>query len=578
MADGAQAVPERAFLVVYGRQGEEAHASVVPLPDGVPVTFGRLSVNTVTIDHHQVSRQHARAVRRGADVVVEDLGSRNGTRVNGVRIDGPTRVSSGDEITVGVASAIVGVTSAMRHRTLVGSTSELEERLAGEVDRALRYRRSLGLVMLRLDGADDAATAAVERVAHHLRRMDCLAQYGPDEFAILLPEADGAATDAAARRIAREARVGGLEGGGVAVHLGWAVCPDNASQAGALLSRARAALRAARTGSGSDGVSTAPQEAIPVADNVIVSDPLMMRVFALARKVADTPITVLILGETGVGKEIVASAVHQASDRAAKPFVALNCAALAETLLESELFGHERGAFTGADRRKLGYFEAATGGTILLDEVGEMPIGVQAKLLRVIEQRTLTRLGGTEPVTVDIRIICATNRDLEVEVQRGRFREDLFFRVSVFTIVVPPLRDRRSEIAPLAAHFARQFARELGQAPPTFSAEALTALEAYEWPGNVRELRNAIERAVVLQPTGTIRPDHLPERAAAASPRARTAPGVRQRVADLEREAVVEALTACGDNQTQAARQLGISRWALIRLMQKYGLKSARPT
>jgi DNA-binding NtrC family response regulator len=577
-------VSERAFLVLTYTQDTAPHTRVVPLPDGAPVVFGRAPESTVPIQHDSVSRQHARVVRRRADIIVEDLGSRNGTFVNGVAVEGPTRVSSGDELTIGPVSAIVGVTTSMQQRTLVGSSFEFEDRLAAECDRALRYHRSLGLAMLRLDGPSDAIGRALDRVAQHLRRMDFVGQYGPSEFAIILPEADADATDAAARRVAREARVGGLEGGGVNVHVGHAVCPRDGSQPEALVSRARAALRSARAGGGSDGVSSAPEESLPALGDVVCVDPLMRRVFDLTRKVAGTNITVLITGETGVGKEIVAAAVHRQGPRAQSPLVTLNCSALPETLLESELFGHERGAFTGAERRKLGYFEAASGGTIFLDELGEMPPGVQAKLLRVLEQRTVTRLGGTAPVAVDVRVLCATNRDLEQEVARGRFREDLYFRVSAFSIMVPPLRDRPSEIAPLAAHFARQFARELGQQPPTFSDDTLRALESYAWPGNVRELRNAIERAVVLQPDGRILPEHLPERVVAtagapAEPQAMAAlPGtgeidVRQRVAEVEQGAVAAALAAAGGNQTRAAKRLGISRWALIRLMQKYGIK-----
>jgi DNA-binding NtrC family response regulator/pSer/pThr/pTyr-binding forkhead associated (FHA) protein len=583
----ASGTADSAFLVVYYGQGYGSRGLVVPLPDADTVTIGRLETSTVPIDHELVSRRHARVTRRRADIVVEDLDSRNGTRVNGVQIDGPTRVSTGDEITVGPAAVIVGVTTSMRQHTLVGSTFELEDRLAAEMDRSIRYRRPLGLTMMRIDGSMDAAAAAIERVGRSLRRMDYLGQYSRDEFAILLPEADADATQAAALRLVREARAAGQARGGVSVHVGIATCPADAAHPGKLVSRARAALRAARATGSSEGIAAAPAEETPTEGNIVVVDPLMKRVYSMARKVADTPITVLVLGETGVGKEIVANTIHQASQRAGKPFQALNCSALPETLLESELFGYERGAFTGADRRKPGYFEAASGGTVFLDEVGEMPLGVQAKLLRVLEQRVITRVGGTATVPIDVRVVCATNRDLEKEVQRNRFREDLYFRMSAFTLVVPPLRDRKSEIVPLAQHFARQFALELGQPQPEFSRGARDVLEAYQWPGNVRELRNAIERAIVLQPRGTVDVEHLPERIVATvqveASGGDTAPrgvgrdtepmDVRSKVASFERATIVAALEECEDNQTRAAKHLGISRWALIRLMQKYGLK-----
>jgi DNA-binding NtrC family response regulator/pSer/pThr/pTyr-binding forkhead associated (FHA) protein len=572
-----QGQSDRAFLVVYYGQGNDSRGRVVPLPDGVAVTFGRLPANDVAIDHELVSRRHARVVRYGADIVVEDQGSRNGTRVNGSLTDGPTHVSPGDEILIGPATAIVGVTSAMRRRTSVGSASELEERLESELDRAIRYRRPLGLAMVRFDGSSTASGAALEGLRGNLRRMDYLAQYGPEEYAIVLPEADQGATQAAGYRLVVEARDAGRRAGELDVYVGVAVCPENGTKVGELVSSARAALRSARVGGGTNNVASAPGEEAPRGRNIVVADPVMKRVYALARKVASTPITVLVLGETGAGKEIVASAIHLHSSRVAKPFVALNCSALPETLLESELFGHERGAFTGAERRKQGYFEAADGGTIFLDEIGEMPMGVQAKLLRVLEQRVVTRVGGTQPISVDVRVVCATNRDLEREIERGRFRGDLYFRLSPFTLVVPPLRDRRSEIEPLALHFARQFAAELGQSAPGISAEALELLESYDWPGNVRELRNAIERAVVLRPGDVVLPEHLPDRVseavATAGPRVGS---VKQRVARVERQAVLDALEACDNNQTRAAKRLGISRFALIRLMQKYGLKRPR--
>ena len=577
---------ERAFLVVYPGEAAGGRSRVVELVESEEVTFGRSRGSTVMVDHDKVSRNHARVTRRGADIVVEDLGSRNGTRVNGTKIEGPTRVATGDEIAVGPATAVVGVSTQLRRRTLIGSTSYLEERLAAEADRALRYHRPLGLVMLRIDGTGAAAEAALERVASVLRRMDCLAEYGPDEFAIVVPEADRAAAEATARRLVREARAGGLAHGGVAVHVGVAAFPDDGSQPGELVSRARAALRTARTGGGAEGVATPPREEPLVEGDMVVADAQMRRLHELCARIADTNMTVLVLGETGVGKELVAEALHRRSARATRPLIKLNCASLPETLLESELFGYERGAFTGADKRKIGYFEAATGGTIFLDELGEMPQGLQAKLLRVLERRKITRVGGTAEIDVDVRVVGATNRNLEKEVERGRFREDLFFRVSAFTMVVPPLRDRPSEIPLMAEHFARMFARELKQDAPTISAAVRERLLRYPWPGNVRELRNAIERAVVLRNGPTLEVEHLPERvrdaptrAEAASSAGRTLVAVgdgvdmREHIAEVERASIVAALEACSGNQTRAAEKLGVSRRALIYKLEKYGLK-----
>jgi two-component system, NtrC family, response regulator AtoC len=567
---------ERAFLVVYN----EGRSRVVDLPEGIDVTFGRSRDATVHIDHERVSRLHARVVRRGADILVEDLGSRNGTRVNGRPVSGPTRAASGDEIAVGPAVAVVGVTKPLRRRALVGSISYLEERLAAEIDRATRYHRPLGLLMLRIGGAPGATDAAVARVAASLRRMDCLAEYAPDELAVVIPESTAPGTRAAARRLAAEARAAGLAAGGVAVAVGHASYPQDGAQPGELISRARAALRLARAGRGDDGVAGAPAEAAPAAGDRVVLDPAMVRLYELAGKIADTSIGVLILGETGAGKELVAEELHRRSGRSARPFIKLNCASLPETLLESELFGHERGAFTGAERRKAGFFEAADGGTILLDEIGELPVGLQPKLLRVIEGRRITRVGGTTEIEVDVRVVCATNRDLEKEVARGRFREDLYFRISAFSLLVPPLRDRPSEIRPLAEHFARRFAAEMDQEAPRLSDQALATLAAYPWPGNVRELRNAMERAVVLQQGGIIEREHLPERVTEGIPVGDASPmaiadgvDMRVQIAEVERAAIVAALEACGGNQTHAAQRLGLSRRALIYKLEKYGLK-----
>jgi transcriptional regulator with PAS, ATPase and Fis domain len=279
------------------------------------------------------------------------------------------------------------------------------------------------------------------------------------------------------------------------------------------------------------------------------------------------------MGETGVGKEVVAEQIHRQGPRAAGPFIRLNCGAVPETLLESELFGHERGAFTGADRRKAGYVEAAAGGTLFLDEVGELGSSMQIRLLRVLEDRRFMRVGGREEISVDVRIIAATNRDLEAEVERGRFRQDLYFRLSAFVVRVPPLRERPVEIELLAALFARQLAKRMNVAAPPLSPEALAALRRYHWPGNVRELRNAIEHAVVLAEGGSVGLEHLPDSVRKPGSQAGAATGMRSQIADMERKAITEALDAEDGNQTRAARRLGISRRALLYKLERLGLK-----
>jgi DNA-binding NtrC family response regulator len=299
----------------------------------------------------------------------------------------------------------------------------------------------------------------------------------------------------------------------------------------------------------------------------------MKQVFQLASRVAPTTMSVLIAGETGTGKEMVAEAIHRLGPRAQGPFVKINCAALSESLVEAELFGHEAGAFTGAVARRIGFFEQASGGTLFFDEIAELPLSIQVKLLRVLETRRLVRVGGTAETAVDVRVVCATNRALDGEVERGRFREDLLYRLTAFVIPVPPLRDRPDEIIPMAAQFAHEIATELGHTFAGFTPDALEALRGGDYPGNVRELRNVIERAVVLAGKDRIDRVHLPEQLLRGRRDASATPDIRQRVADVERDMLKAALDANGGNQTKAAKQLGISRFALSRLLAKHDLK-----
>ena len=299
--------------------------------------------------------------------------------------------------------------------------------------------------------------------------------------------------------------------------------------------------------------------------------PAMRKVLELIDKVAPTDATVLVLGESGTGKELVARRIHHTSPRRDKPLVAVHCATFPENLLESELFGYERGAFTGATRRKVGHFEYADGGTIFLDEVGELPASVQAKLLRFLQERQFTRLGGVEPVRVDVRVIAATNRDLEREVREGRFREDLFYRLNVFPIELPPLRERREDIPLLVEHFLRQRNRP----PDVISPEAMEALLAYDWPGNVRELENVIERALILAGEGRITPDLLPFGRPKAGAKVEL-PDEGVNLEEVERELIIQALEKAGWNKAKAAKLLGITRRRLYSRMEALGIKEKR--
>ena len=378
-------------------------------------------------------------------------------------------------------------------------------------------------------------------------------------------------------------------------------------------------------GSPTSGQITAVPSTKPTA---VIVDPTMQRLYALLDVIAPSPLNVLVFGETGTGKEVFAEAIHRGSTRAEKPFLRVNCAALSGSLLESELFGHERGAFTGAIGAKAGLFEAADGGTVFLDEVGELPLETQAKLLRVIERGEVIRLGSVHSKRVDVRYVAATNRDLQIFIAEGRFRSDLFFRLNGFSVTLPPLRKRKREIAPLARHFLQKAAKGKQF---TVTPDAQAALESYPWPGNVRELKNVVERALVLSgPTGTIEPEHLqlpqfnatdssqhdilgpndtvPPQAYGSSPShpgtwppfpiAQTPPqgvaapypyqqapqqtmpsagnsDLKAQRESWEKQQILQALEKTSGNQKEAAKLLGISRRTLINKIEAYGI--ARP-
>lgn len=326
------------------------------------------------------------------------------------------------------------------------------------------------------------------------------------------------------------------------------------------------------------------------AHEAIVADPSMHGLYALLDVMAPTSLSVLVLGETGVGKEVYARAVHLRSLRASGPFLQLNCAAFPESLLEAELFGYEKGAFTGAVQAKAGLFESASGGTVFLDEVGEMPLATQAKLLRVLENGEVRRLGSVKAKVVDVRFVAATNRDLRRLIADSRFRSDLFFRLSGFSVTLPPLRARKNDIAPLARHFVQRAAFAIGRPLQRLTEDAIAMLERHDWPGNARELRNVVERALALSRDDSIDAEDLLraepdafgtrttiETAALRPPMAMpTEADLRAQVRTLEKQRIADALARCGGNQSRAAKLLGISRSMLSDRLDEYGLVRPR--
>jgi DNA-binding NtrC family response regulator len=303
-------------------------------------------------------------------------------------------------------------------------------------------------------------------------------------------------------------------------------------------------------------------------DNVVGRSEAMLEVYKTAARVASTDATVLIQGESGTGKELVARAIHTASPRASGPFVAVDCGAIAEGVLESELFGHARGAFTGAQVARRGLFEEAHHGTLFLDEIGDIGPNLQARLLRALQEGTIRRVGANEPIAVDVRIVAATNRDMEAAVKQGTFRADLYYRLHVVSIRIPPLRERREDIPLLAEHFAQKHGRAEGSA---ISPEARELLLAHDWPGNVRELENVIARALALNPSGVVLPEDLPDAIRAARPAPAPAPlpdtSDRPSLAELERRYASQVLLETGNNKTRAAEILGIDRKTLYRIL-----------
>jgi two-component system nitrogen regulation response regulator GlnG len=332
------------------------------------------------------------------------------------------------------------------------------------------------------------------------------------------------------------------------------------------------------------------------SDAIIGSSPRMQEVYKSVGRVASQDVTVLICGESGTGKELVARAIYQHSDRVDRPFLAVNCAAIPETLLESELFGHEKGAFTGADRRRIGKFEQCSGGTLFLDEIGDMPHALQSKILRVLQSQQFERLGGNETIQTDVRIIAATNRDLESLVEQGQFREDLYYRLRGFVILLPPLREREQDVALLLRHFLARFNRELGKTVESISPETMAILRMYPWPGNVRELENVIKQTLIQATGSVVIPEFLPPFAArrGSSPRSnryaddeseQLASFVQRRIDAgsenlyaetlefMELRLLRKVLDATGGNQSQAARILGITRGSLRNKIRTLGIE-----
>jgi len=577
----------RLFLVVVG---DEVSATY-PLPTVGEVSIGRAESSDVRIDHPSISRQHA-LVTVGPGITIRDLGSANGTRVRGERLESgaPVTISPGEAVDLGSTMLLVQRRTAPIRARRLRTHSYFEGRLDDECTRA--DRASQGFAVARVHCAPEISLPVVEAtLVSVLQPEDIVACYAAGEYEILFVAAG--ATEASRRLDKAAEKLRALD---EHARVGLASYPRDGRTPYALLAQARIAAR---------GV---PEEG--ESSSVVVRDPAMEQLYRMVERVAPGTISVLLLGETGVGKEVVAKAVHRSSPRASKPCLRLNCAALSESLLESELFGHEKGSFTGATQAKPGLLETAAGGTVFLDEVGELPPSIQAKLLRALEEREVLRVGGLKPTRIDVRFVAATNRDLESNVAAGSFRQDLFYRLNGVTLVIPPLRERTAEIEPLARAFAEQAAREVGRpAAPEIGDDVLALLLGYSWPGNIREVRNVMERAVLLCTGDRITAEHLPLERMRAAPSVKPAMGVPAEAASApaavspapavapssdaaatqpgpafppgspeeeERQRIVDALAASGGNQTRAAEILGYSRRTLSKRLDKFGFPRPR--
>jgi two-component system response regulator AtoC len=602
--------PGRLQLLVMGEGVVVNH----PLPETGDVVIGRANDSDVQVEDRGISRRHAK-LTLGATMTIEDLGSANGIRVRG------ERVKPGDSIEIRADEPfeLGGFLAVVQHRSSpvrmrrIWPHDYFEGRLTDECARAERSGAAFMLVRLHVDNGALAARLP-EVLGRHLRAIDVVGLYAPGEYEILLIDTTPEAAATPMRRIANE-----LDELGIPHRIGAAAYPRDGRDSDSLVASVSALAR---------GQSNAV-----VVEPVVVTEGAMERLKHFVERIATGTLSVLILGETGVGKEVMAEAVHRLSPRAKAPFLRLNCAALSESLLESELFGHEKGAFTGAVQAKAGLLESAQGGTVFIDEVGELPLSLQVKLLRVIEERQVLPVGGLRTRRIDVRFVAATNRDLEAEILRGAFRQDLYFRLNGVSLVIPPLRERVGEIEGLATAFIPVAAKEAGRSSePRLSREALRMLQRYSWPGNIRELRNVIQRAVLLC-GNEITPEHLPvqkmESTFAAAPGSQpgealglghngpprphppargasgivdefsdlptatvrvradsgpistatqgsTAVQIREEMRAIERRRIQEVLEQCAGNQTRAANVLGISRRTLVNRIEAYDLPRPR--
>jgi len=567
---GAERGQDGLFLMVAGSEG----FSAIALPHKGVLQIGRGAHADIRISDSLASRDHCRLYVEGGAVEIEDLGSANGTLLRNRALQPRVRVelAPGDAVSIGATILMLRSDAHLPRPVRVLPHGYFLARLDEECANSVQGRSPFSLVRLDVEG-DVSTRRCAGLLPSILQPSDIIGAYGPQQYELLLLRTTPEVTTTLVAELGAS-----LQTAGIAFRIGTAHHPIDGRSAAELLERA---CQAVRPGAAQPG---------PTSD-IILMDQAMRELHSLAKEVAKSNINVLIVGETGTGKEILAETVHRASPRAKGKFLSLNCAALSEHLVEAELFGHEKGAFTGATQAKPGLLETAPGGTVFLDEIGELSLPLQAKLLRVVETRTLIRVGGVAQRSVDVRFVSATNRNLAQAIESAGFRSDLYFRLNGITLAIPPLRERPGEIEPFGLRFASEMARELGRPTPGISPDALILLRSYAWPGNIRELRNVIHRAVLLCRSGpVITPDHFPRELMEAtfaapipavpygqtplSAGSSTEPGPA--LGPKEKQRILDVLAKTAGNQTAAARMLGMGRTAFVGRLNQYGISRPR--